>query len=417
MFGRIIKEELKHFRALNEKARNLLLSLFAFNIAAPILTLFANAYIWRQTPGLLSVSIFNAFWLVGVTSAFLLNGYLLGKFTLTRLYASGLFLQAAANTILFFTNQVTNPKLMILGFILGSTAGLYWSNRNIITLQVTNSEERNYFCSLEIGFGTLCGVISPFVFGWFLELGEGATDAIVLQNYRILMVVILFVQLLGAWLIVRAPFNDFTPHNIFLKHSSPSWNRVRIFTSLKGIADGSSLFLPTLMILYLVGQERALGTIQSLAVLFNTIVLYFVARWMTTNRRYAVLSAGVALLVSAGTVISIWFIPISGIIYLIVQNLGVQLIWSAANPMIMDAINLNRTKDEESYSYILDREIHLNLGRISGILLTMAGIFVIGEGTCLRMMPVVLAVLTSLILVCGKSLAIAPHPDAVHSLI
>jgi hypothetical protein len=125
--------------------------------------------------------------------------------------------------------------------------------------------QSDYFCGVESALGTLLAVLSPAVFGWFLQLGIDEGRLGVVERYRLLALVTAAVQGLGAWYIVRAGFDDYVPSGFFVRGASSLWNRARTFTAVKGVAEGSAMFIPTLIILRLVGQEGAVGVTQSLS--------------------------------------------------------------------------------------------------------------------------------------------------------
>lgn len=399
-----LTRELRHFQLLNASARNLILSCIAYYIAAPLLGLFTNAYIWRQTQSMDLVALYNAGWISGVTLAFIVNGFLLRRIPISYLYASGLFLQSAASLVLFTIDTISLLHVLCVGLFLGFMAGIYWSNRNLLTFQVTRSKERDYYCSLESFLGTLFSCISPALFGLFLQIAEYAKLFEMAQRYRILMIVVIVIQAVGSLVILRSPFQDSEPKKIFLTHPSRYWKQARIFTMIKGIAEGSVLFFPSLTILLLVGQEGILGAVQSGAVIFSSAVLYFIARWMTMERRYTVLAFAILCIIVAALIFTTSFNSSGAIIYVMLQTLGVSLLWSAANPIILDAISFDAGDADRHYEYIVDREIALNVGRAIGIMVFLVLVEMIGQEASLRITPLILAGLLSLLLVSGKRL-------------
>jgi YQGE family putative transporter len=343
--------------------------------------------------------------MVGVTVAFVANGLLLRYVALKWLYAIGLVLQSASYAALFAAPELSLTTLAPLGLICGSMAALYWGNRNLLSLQMTQGSERDYFCSFESAFATLLSVVSPAVFGWFLQVGTHAQEEAIVLRYQILTAIMVAIQVAGAWYIVRAPFDDYTPSSIVVTKASSFWNQARLFTALKGVADGSALFLPTLVVMRLIGEEGALGTLQSLATVITSALMYGLARWMRGERRHRVLASGVGIMVVAGLVLSVWYSSIGGIGYIILQALSIQLIWAAANPIILDAINFDQQRDGDSYRYVVDRELFLNIGRMTGVFIVLVLNYFSDDDVTLRITPIVLALATSFMLVSSRDLS------------
>jgi YQGE family putative transporter len=273
-------------------------------------------------------------------------------------------------------------------------------------LQTTKGPFRDYFCGLESALGTLLSVLSPLLFGWFLEVGLGAGVWNVIDRYRILAIFTLLIQLVGAWYIVRARFDDYVPRGIFVTNASPLWNRARVFTALKSVAEGSAMFIPTLIVLRLVGQEGAVGVTQSLAMVFTSVALYVIAARMGAANRRRVLQIGVCAMVVGALALSLMYSRLGALIYLFSQTLAVQLLWVAANPIILDAINADQDNAVAHYRYIVDRELCLNVGRLIGVCVVVSLSVFSDADVTLRVSPLILAVVTSSLLVVSRGVAV-----------
>ena len=406
MIHRVLSRERERFRALNESARYLILSFIAFGMASPLVTLFTNAFIWRQNQDLVSIALYNGSWMLGVSLGFVINGYVLSRVRLSWMYATGLVLQSASCLWLFELETIRLNEVLTLGLISGLAAGMYWANRNLLSLQTTRGPFRDYFCGLESALGTFLSVLSPLLFGWFLEAGLGAGAWDVIERYRILAVVTLVIQLVGAWYIIRARFEDYVPGGVFVTNASPLWNRARVFTMLKGVAEGSAMFIPSLIVLRLVGQEGAVGVTQSLAMVVTSVVLYVIAARMGTANRYRVLQLGVCAMVVGALALSLMYSPVGALVYLFAQTLAVQLLWVAANPIILDAINADQDNAVAHYRYIVDRELCLNLGRLIGVCVVLTLSVFSDPDVALRVSPLILAVVTSSLLVVSRGVTV-----------
>jgi YQGE family putative transporter len=404
MMRHMLSRERDRLRGLSKSAQSLLISFIAFGMASPLVTLFSNAFIWRQNHDLVSIALYNGAWMAGVSAGFVINGYLLSRVRLSWMYATGLVIQSASCLFLFELETIRLKEALILGLVSGFAAGVYWANRNLLSLQATKGSFRDYFCGLESALGTFLSVLSPLLFGWFLEIGTHAGAWDVLERYRILAVITLVIQLVGAWYIVRARFEDYAPCGIFVTKASSLWNRARVFTAVKGVAEGSAMFIPTLIVLRLVGQEGAVGVTQSLAMIFTSVVLYVIAARMAVASRRRVLQIGVWVMGIGAVALSCMYSPTGALTYLFSQTLAVQLLWVAANPIILDAINADQDNPTDHYRYIVDRELCLNLGRLLGVGVVLALSVLSDSDFTLRIAPLMLAVVTSSLLVVSRGL-------------
>lgn len=401
-----LRAELRHFTSLNMSARSLLISFIAYSIASPLLGLFTNAFIWRQHRDVTAIALYNGTLMVGISLVFILNGHMLRHIKLSTLYAVGLVLQSASTLLLFGLESVAVVDLLVVGFVSGAASGFYWANRNLLSLQVTRSQDRDYFCSIESSLGTFLSVISPVICGWFLQLGFDAGGGGIFDRYRGLAFLTLMIQLVGGWYILRARFDDFVPSAVVVRNASTFWNRARVFTALKGIAEGACTFIPTLLILRLVGQEGAAGTTQSVATLVSSGVMYGIARLMKPDSRHLVLKSAVVLMVVGGLTLALMYSPTGALVYLILETLAIQLLWGAANPMILDAIDADDGSDGDPYRYIVDRELFLNFGRVTGVCVVIGLSLSCEIDITLRVAPLILAIATSSLLFLSRGLSI-----------
>lgn len=402
MLVKFLTTERERYRALDQSARSLLISTVAFGVASPLLVMFTNTFIWRLNQDLISIALYNGAWMIGLSVSFILNGWLLANIKLSSLYALGLVVQSVACLLLFQLEIAGLGEIAGFGIASGLAAGLYWANRNLLSLQVTKGPLRDYFCCLESALGTILSVLSPLVLGYFLELGMGAAGWSVIERYRVLACVTLGVQLIGAWYIIRAQFDDHVPTAIFVRSASSLWNRARVFTALKGVAEGSTMFIPTLIVLRLVGQEGAVGLTQSLAMVFTSIVLYAIAARVRLENRRRVLQIAVCSMIAGGLILACTYSQVGALSYLFLQTLAIQLLWVAANPIIFDAINSDQENGDGHYCYIVDRELCLNLGRVVGVCLVLV-LYVFGDADMtLRIAPLIFGLLISSLLIVAR---------------
>jgi YQGE family putative transporter len=406
MLLRSLTAERERYRTLSQSARSLLISTVAFGVASPLLVMFTNTFIWRLNQDLISIATYNGAWMLGLSVAFVFNGWLLGNVKLSWLYALGLVVQSAACLLLFQLEIVRLGGIAAFGIASGLAAGIYWANRNVLTLQVTKGPLRDYFCCLESALGTILSVLSPLVLGCFLELGVGAVGLSVVERYRVLAFMSLGIQLVGAWYIVRAQFETYVPKSIFVRNASTLWNRARAFTAIKGVAEGSTMFIPTLIVLRLVGQEGAVGLTQSSAMVFTSIVLYVIAARIHLENRRRMLQIAVGSMIAGGLIQACAYSQLGALSYIFLQTLAIQLLWVAANPIILDAINSDQENDDEHYCYIVDRELCLNLGRLAGVFLVLM-LCVFGDADLtLRIVPLIFGLIISSLLVVSRGLGV-----------
>jgi predicted tellurium resistance membrane protein TerC len=129
--------------------------------------------------------------------------------------------------------------------------------------------------------------------------------------------------------------------------------------------------------------------------IFTSFVIYLIAARMKAASRGRVLRFGVGGMVLGGLILSCFYSELGALTYLFLETLGVQLLWVAANPIMLDAINGDQGESADHYRYIVDRELFLNLGRLVGVCVVVTLSLVSGADTTLRIAPLLLALVTS----------------------
>lgn len=392
MFLKRIKIELIHFLSLTQNSQKLIISYAFFNSASPILGIFVNAYLWRYSQSIYLVSLYNFCMAIGLTIGFYINGKLLNNIKINSLYLIGCILQGVIIFALMFLSIINTQIVLIFGFVFGIGSSFFWANKHFLTVSQTLHKQRFYFNNLESSISTIISIIIPIVIGWFIAYGT--ISNLYSTNYAYVIIsLVAFVLLLGAGLSIKNINIDFYRiPNIFLKTRSYRWNLLRIITFLVGISDGIILFIPTLIILILLGEENVLGLFQSLTSLLSAGVVYYVARKISMNNRFYVLVVGVIFLLIGTLLFGIWFGQLSAIVYICLNTFSNPLIWNPLSNITFELIEKEeKIHHDHKYTYIFDIELFLNLGRYIGILLFVSIMSVWNKTSALQFSPFIIS--------------------------
>jgi MFS transporter, YQGE family, putative transporter len=171
LFKRTIANEYKHFQKLSKQGQKFAISIFVYNIINPIFTVFINAFLWRQTQDILSVALFNLAMFCTLPIGFYLNGHFLRHVSVKKLYFAGALLRALMVVLLIFFPSINQLAILMFGLGYGLASGFFWSNKNLLTVEITSSSNRIYFSSLDFLSQTVNNIIIPALIGWLLILG------------------------------------------------------------------------------------------------------------------------------------------------------------------------------------------------------------------------------------------------------
>ena len=187
-----IRSEILHFKNLPKKAQELLISFFFYSTAYPMISIFINAFIWRNNNNISYLIFFRIGQFLIVPLVFLLGGILLKIIKINLLYFIGALFIAISSVLIIFLKNNTVVGFLIMGVLLGIGTGLYWASRNYLTIKETNEENRNYFFGLLFSFATIIGLIVTLLVGWLIVFG---------MSYQ-LLITIAFILIFFSGLII-----------------------------------------------------------------------------------------------------------------------------------------------------------------------------------------------------------------------
>lgn len=120
-----INKEIFHFKKLHADAQSLILSIFLRDLIGPILSIFINAFLWRQSQDLILVALFNLAFFLTIPLGFYLNGVLLKLFSPGRLYFVSLLFSGIVAAGLIFLPSISYSIVFTFGILEGLFSGIY----------------------------------------------------------------------------------------------------------------------------------------------------------------------------------------------------------------------------------------------------------------------------------------------------
>ena len=143
-----------------------------YALVLPIIEMFVAAYIMRNSSDVKLVVSYQLALYTGIPITFLINGLLLKRIRIVRLYSFGMLLSGVSMTAMMMLDSLDLKGVILAGLIMGLSYGFFWSNRDFLSLSSTNDNNRNYYFGMETFFYTLTFVMIPFLAGMFIA----ATD-------------------------------------------------------------------------------------------------------------------------------------------------------------------------------------------------------------------------------------------------
>lgn len=355
--------------------RTLLLTNLLYALVMPIVELFVGAYIMRNSEDISLVVIFQLAVYTGIPLTFMINGFLLNRFPIARLYSLGMLLSGVSMFAMMSLDNLDTFGVFFAGLIMGLSYGFFWANRDLLALNTTQDANRNYYYGIETFFYTMTGIVVPLAAGAFIAASEknGWFGGHVNVAYHGLTVFVMALSIFASILVHRGQFlNPKKAPFLFLKFDR-LWNKMLGLASLKGVAQGYIVTAPTMLIMTLVGKEGSLGLIQGIAAFLSAILLYTLGRVTGPKHRLLIYGIGCSLFVLGALFNAGMYSALGVILFMLCLMFARPLLDIAYFPIQLKVIDVVAEKEgRNEFAYIFNHELGLYLGRLLG-----CGLFIV----------------------------------------
>lgn len=402
-----ILDEFSFFMSMPRDMRLVLITNMIYAFVIPIIDIFVGAYIMRSSNDPSMVAVYQLCVYTGIPFAFLINGFLLNKINISHLYSFGMLLSGVSMIFMMTLSNINMVGVSITGFIMGGSFGFFWANRDFLTLDTTNDSNRNYYYGVETFFYTIAFIVVPAVVGWFivkstsLEWFGGSIQA----SYKVVTAAVLLLTILSSIVIHLHKFRNPAEKKFLYWRFDRLWKKMLGLASLKGMVQGYLVTAPAILILTLVGDEAALGTIQSISGILTAFLLYILGRTTQPRHRIYIFAAGMIIFLIGALTNMILFSAIGVIVFVLCKVLFMPLHDIAYFPIQMKVIDILSVKENRSkYAYIFNHEFGLYLGRFFGLVLFIVLAMYVSKEFALRYSLVIVALIQVLAIPLAKNI-------------
>jgi YQGE family putative transporter len=142
---------------------------------------------------------------------------------------------------------------------------------------------------------------------------------------------------------------------------------MQLLAILKGLAQGYIVTAPAMLVMRLVGQEGALGTIQAVGGILSAFLLYAIGRTAKPSDRIMIFTIGLALFAAGGLANALLFNAAGVLIFMVCLLLGRPLHDIAYFPIQMQVIDtVSAIEQRNKFAYIFNQEFGFFIGRFAG---------------------------------------------------
>lgn len=349
--------------------RTLLLTNLLYALVMPIVELFVGAYIMRNSEDISLVVIFQLAVYTGIPLTFMINGFLLNRFPIARLYSLGMLLSGVSMFAMMSLDNLDTFGVFFAGLIMGLSYGFFWANRDLLALNTTHDANRNYYYGIETFFYTMTGIVVPLAAGAFIAASEknGWFGGHVNVAYHGLTVFVMALSIFASILVHRGQFLNPKKAPFLFSKFDRLWNKMLGLASLKGVAQGYIVTAPTMLIMTLVGKEGSLGLIQGIAAFLSAILLYTLGRVTGPKHRLLIYGIGCSLFVLGALFNAGMYSALGVILFMLCLMFARPLLDIAYFPIQLKVIDVVAEKEgRNEFAYIFNHELGLYLGRLLG---------------------------------------------------
>jgi len=367
-----ILREYRHFLSYPHNMRVLLLTNLIYALVLPVIDIFVASYVMRNSHDVKMVVIYQLAVYTGIPFTFLVNGFLLQRINIKRLYSAGMLLSGVSMAVMMSLGKLSLTGVGVAGLLMGASFGLFWANRDFLALSTTNDLNRNYYYGVETFFYTNTYVVVPVIVGWFIE-GAGLRGWFGGDRniaYQIVTGFAFLLTIVASVIVHRGHFENPPKSGFIYFRFHWLWNRMQLLAILKGLAQGYIVTAPAMLIMRLVGQEGALGTIQAAGGILSAFLLYIIGRVAKPRHRLLIFTFGLALFALGGLSNALLFNALGVILFMVCLLLARPLHDIAYFPIQMQVIDtVSALEHRNQFAYIFSQEFGFYIGRFAGCIL------------------------------------------------
>jgi MFS transporter, YQGE family, putative transporter len=291
--------------------------------------------------------------------------------------------------------------------MLGLGLGFYWLAFNVLTLEVTEPETRDFFNGYLGVLNSFSGMIGPLSAGFIITRMDKHLGYETI--FTISMILFLIAVVISFFLKRRKADGHFGLKEVFRERKeNRAWFQLLNAHFFQGLREGTFIFLIVIWVYTASKSEFALGTFGFVQSVVSFIGYYIVSHYLKPwHRKKGIFAGGLLLFISPFMLL----IPISFtllIVYGISVSIAYPLLLVPYVSLTYDIIGKCRGIYDKRIEYIVVREFFLNAGRIVSILTFLIVINLLSEEQGIPLLLPILGAGHFLIYFCLRNVSVPP---------
>ncbi|NQU34528.1 MAG: MFS transporter [Bacteroidetes bacterium] len=394
------------FKDFSKSAKVLIVTNLIYSFVLPVIDIFVASYIMRNSNDPAKVIFYQMAIYTGIPITFFINGFLLNKFNIKRLFSIGMMLSGVSMMYMMSLNEINYLGLIFSGLIMGMGFGFYWSNRDYLVLMTTDNKTRNFYYGLDTFFYTTTAAIVPVVIGWFLMRGgDGSSNEAVNSGYRLVTVAVFIITLIASIVFHFGKYEKPKSEKFIYFKFHKLWKKMLEMALLKGLAQGFIVTAPSMLMMKFFHSEGILGTALSIGALISAVAMFILGKYSKPKDRLIIFSIGLVGFFLASLFNGIMFNSVGVIVFVFLLLIARPVLDIAYFPIQLKVIDiLSKLENRNEYSYILNHEFGLFVGRLIGAGTFLGIAFYLDADIALRYALLIIGALQLLSIIIAKQL-------------
>ncbi|MFC4218516.1 MFS transporter [Flagellimonas marina] len=389
----------------SRSAKILIITNLVYAFVLPVVDIFVASYIMRNSNDPAKVMLYQLAIYSGIPLTFLVNGYLLNRIDVKKLFSLGMLLSGVSMVVMMSLDEISYLGLTLAGLIMGMSFGLYWSNRDYLVLTTTTDFTRNFYYGLDTFCYTVTGVLVPIMVGWYLVNGDSLANEGVNLRYQMVTVVVFAITILASVIFHMGSYEKPKSEKFLYFKFHPVWKKMIQMSYLKGLAQGFIVTAPAMLMMTFFGSEGTLGTAQSVGALIAAFIMLLLGKYSKPKHRLAIFSVGLVCFFLAAFFNGLLFNATGVILFMLFLLIARPILDIAYFPIQLKLIDvLAKFEGRNEFSYILNHEFGLYVGRFIGALTFLALAYFGSTEIALRYALLIIGTLQLISIIIAKQL-------------
>ncbi|WNF21730.1 MFS transporter [Mesobacillus jeotgali] len=360
-----------------------------YSLSIALSNTFVNIYLWKQSGELADLAMYNLSIVVAQPLTFILAGRWAKKVDRVIVLRIGVIFLALFYVTVLLVGTKASEFLLLLGVLLGIGYGFYWLAYNVLTFEITEPETRDFFNGFLGILGSVGGMIGPVAAGFIISRLEKLTGYTVVFG---LSLGLFSIAVLLSFFLKRRPAHGkyWFQRIIAERKHDKNWRMVTNAHFFQGLREGVFVFIVSVFVFIATDSEMALGTYGLINSGISFLAYYFVSRMLKKEyRKKAILVGGIILFLAIFLIVfQVTYFRL--LLYAALIAVAYPLLLVPYASMTYDVIGRGWKAAEMRIEYIVVRELFLNLGRVTSILLFLASIRIFNEEQAIPILLVIL---------------------------